>query len=285
MQCWPSVFYSTTILRECSDCCHYLRNHTCVSIGLNSYELFTSSGAQKMANEDSAKASTNLKVPPLKIVLSSHQNNAVVNKCSQGDEEHPRSIEHKIDSSIEHYSTKDSNRRGSLESKEVSDRQSNKRAQKAASSTSRGESSVNKFTDLSNSSSSSSSSLDRSTSTSPSSESESLASNSTIISEIPLAKPKTDRDETNTLSKPDRPTRYIGRSSTGDRSAANLKDHSSETSTPSGSRDHTLNANQRITRSSQRAAQQVRFENAHDQNGDETNLIENQDKGKYTCHL
>lgn len=233
-----------------------------------------------MANEDSAKSSTNLKVPPLKIVLSSHQNNAVVSKCGQYSEDSSKTSDHKSDCNSEHLSGKDSSRRASLELKELTDRQ-HKRSHKASSSD-RTEPSVNKFNDLSNSSSSSGSSIDRSTSTSPTSESESLASNSTIISEIPLAKPKCDRDESVNPSKPDRATRFAGRGVVSDRSATSLKEHQNEASTPTSSRDHNLNANQRITRSSQRAAQQIRFDNPHEQNGDETHLADSQEKGEFT---
>lgn len=230
-----------------------------------------------MANEDSSKSSTNLKVPPLKIVLSSHQNNTVVNRSSN-EEDQLKSSESKLECNGDQY-MKESGRRASAELKEVTDR-AYKRGSK--NSTDRGESdsgqTLVKYAE-SSSSSSSNFSLDRSTSTSPSSESESLASNSTIISESTQVRVKTEsRDET-TPSRPERASRCSFKASTSDRTGASTKDQAGD-SGPSSSREQTLNANQRITRSSQRAAQQVRFENPHEQIGDDPVLAENQDKGE-----
>lgn len=229
-----------------------------------------------VANIKSGKSSSsNLKVPPLKIVLSSHQNNsAIIDTSNQDDDqtdarekiERDYIVESDGDTGDKQLSRK--NTRVTPESKDSSD---------LGHSSSKG----------TNHSSSSSSSFgsDRSTSTSPSSESESLDSNLTIISDNHQSKSKPDPKEETLQNKNERISRHgVRGSSTANTSATVAKraqdsnaEHTGDATTTS-SKEHTLNANQRITRSSQRAAQQNKSENASETNGDDSNVPENQDR-------
>uniref|UniRef100_A0A6G1S8W0 Ankyrin repeat domain-containing protein 12 n=1 Tax=Aceria tosichella TaxID=561515 RepID=A0A6G1S8W0_9ACAR len=148
---------------------------------------------------------------------------------------------------------------------------------------------------------------DRSSSTSPSSDSESLDSNHTIISENQQERnnrpdPKDDAIQ-GKFDKVSRGHTAKGNANGGysgtDQKAANTTAATTTTtaSTVSGSRrlhqdqnsdinldstattkEPTSTSNQRITRSSQRAAQQNRSDNCNETNGDDTNLADNQDK-------
>lgn len=133
---------------------------------------------------------------------------------------------------------------------------------------------------------------DRSSSTSPSSESESLDSNLTIISDNQHDKSnasKSDQKEETVQNKQERASRHTVKGSTADKSSTNATASSNKrsyenngsepnNSDQAASREQTSSSNQRITRSSQRAAQQNKSENLNETNGDETNAPETQER-------
>lgn len=133
---------------------------------------------------------------------------------------------------------------------------------------------------------------DRSSSTSPSSESESLDSNLTIISEKEHHEKsinKSDLKDDIVQGKQDKVSRHTSRVSCDEKSLSNnsivnKKSHDNNGPTESNNcdatatREHTSTSSQRITRSSQRAAQQNKSENLNETNGDELNATEVQDK-------
>lgn len=240
-----------------------------------------------MGNEANVKTgkstNSNLKVPPIKIVLSSNQNSAVVNICNQQQNNDQSDSDTKTDVS------------GHTSSREVSSVDTSKdsatKTPRKASRTSPDdvESESNRFDEFFGTSSSSSSS-ERSATTSPSSDSESVASNSTIISDNHQAKVKAENDGESSIVKRDKESRTESKSnpiteskpSTSNKRSHETSAESSQNETPaSGPREHVTNANQRITRSSQRAAQQNRAENSNDLNVEDHNMSENQEKSKY----
>lgn len=135
---------------------------------------------------------------------------------------------------------------------------------------------------------------DRSSSSSPSSESESLDSNLTIISDNQHDKSnssKSDNKEETVNSKQERATRHNAKGSTGEKGSStstalgNKKSHDYNGSEPNNTdpvvgRDQSSSSSstQRITRSSQRAAQQNKSENPNETNSDDTIVTEAQDK-------
>lgn len=242
-----------------------------------------------MANEESNKFPSSPKVPPLKIVLSQHQSNAVVNLGSIGNDDQYKSLDKDNDSDDNRDQEKLA-RRDSLD-----DDKYQKKSSKSSTELIETESGPASSDPLvfSSSSSSSSTSSERQSSTTPSSESESLASNSTIISENQQVKIKAEpKDDTTSISKQDKVAKCGVKFSTAERvvistgpSGKKLHETSSEltsdSNVSSNSKEQTLNANQRITRSSQRAAQQSKTDNSGEQSIDETNITENLDKSKY----
>lgn len=283
-----------------------------------------------MANEESSKfSSQNLKVPPLKIVLSSHQqNNSVVNAVAdvEGDELKFKSF----DSSAPMFASTDdraniqcnldkeggpivlkfetvttSPTSGAAADNNSDDSKNQKKSTRSLSERNESESELQSGVNMtstsfssasSSSSGSASSNSDRSSTTTPSSESESIASNSTIISDHAQQPPT--QTPAKTSNKDD-----IGNSKQDKNLKSNLKvanlitdkpivsnnsrktqdsnaEQSSETNSNNNSKEQqTLNANQRITRSSQRAAQQNKSDNLSDSNvNDEPMVSENQDK-------
>lgn len=245
-----------------------------------------------MASEESNKFSSNLKVPPLKIVLSSHQNNAVVN-TSNTEEDHFKSSENEDDSN-DHLEHKKILRRNSQDISEACERNL-KKGSRGSSDRNESESGQpsSRTAEFSTSSSSSSSS-DRSSTATPSSESESMASNSTIISEqhqVKGSKTADLKDDAST-GRQDR-SKFGVKVTSNDRQSTNnaaltaKKAHEvniEQCNDSTTTKEQILNANQRITRSSQRAAQQSKTETSNETSnetaGDEPVVSENQDKGK-----
>lgn len=239
-----------------------------------------------MGNEANVKAgkvtNSNLKVPPIKIVLSSNQNSAVVNICNQQQANDQSDSDGKTDTSG-HASSRDV---ASVESKE-----SGAKTLRKASRTSPddAESESNRFNEFYDSSSASTTS-ERSVSTSPTSDSESVASNSTIISDNHQVKVKGENEGEASVVKREKESRVEGKSNptTESKPSSSIK-RSHESSAESNQnetaaashREQITNANQRITRSSQRAAQQNRVDNSNDLNAEDQNMSENQDKRKY----
>lgn len=238
-----------------------------------------------MGNEANVKAgkaaNSNLKVPPIKIVLSSNQNSAVVNICNQQSGNEQSDSDAKTDIS------------GNTSSRDVASvdgaKESGTKAQRKASRTppEDAEAESNRYDEFFGSSSTSSAS-DRSESTSPTSDSESVASNSTIISDHLQVKAKTEneasvtkREKESRVESKNNPTTDSKPSSSSKRSHENSAESNQNETAPSGPREQVTNANQRITRSSQRAAQQNRAENSNDLNAEDQNMSENQDKRKY----
>lgn len=247
-------------------------------------------------------SNSNLKVPPLKIVLGSHQQNPVaandVNSQPEG----------RLDPSEMAYSgqtgsePKEPSYRNNLDShSNEADRQATpRRASKAAldereAEPERQAAELEKQAPNDQASSSDDSST---TTTSPSSESESLDSNLTIISENQPARcsnnnvnTKSDQKEHNASSKQERVSRWCGvKASFSDKTSSSQSSSSSagkprnlesnleqaNESTAAAAATTTSNTNQRITRSSQRAAQQNKLDNPADMNGDEASIAESQ---------
>lgn len=270
-----------------------------------------------MANEDTSSnkhtsGNNNLKVPPIKIVLGSHQsNNAVVNIASCSEEEQSeagdtdsqsftvdRRPEHK---KFSHRNNSNNSNAGDTNQIETIERHTRRHNRFSGIIDDTGEGGPS-------SGGRASSSSDRSASSTPSSESESIASNSTIISDHNLSQQqqtrsnrlgiKDDGSSTSTSTsgsgrQEQRTFRSKGQHSrtsfvnerapsnsiSGKKSQEASSEQNSETS---NTKEHAPNSNQRITRSSQRAAQQVKVDGvANESNGaDEVN--DNQDKSKFS---
>lgn len=281
-----------------------------------------------MANEEPSASNkytpsnNNLKVPPIKIVLSSHQsNNAVVNMANSSEEDPSGASDRDFqgastgaDHRAEHkkFSQRNNSNQNASDNNQGSADRSSRRYNRLS-----GLTSDNNGSEVGISSGGrASSSSDRSTSSTPSSESESIASNSTIISEPNSHQQQQQYQQqarTNRISFRDDASSTSSSTTTSNTSKQELRssrpksisrafipnervinpiaagkkfqnDPSAEqgSETPN-SREHTHNSNQRITRSSQRAAQQVKVESnsAEFAANDETNMSENQDKSKY----
>jgi hypothetical protein len=142
---------------------------------------------------------------------------------------------------------------------------------------------------------------DRSTSTSPSSGSESLDSNLTIISENQQERShRSEQKEEHVHGKFDKVSRHSSKGNGGAGSCSgtdqknsnatqnativsvnkrpNQDNNSDNNFESTATTKESTSSNQRITRSSQRAAQQNKSENSNETNGDDTNLADNQDK-------
>lgn len=229
-----------------------------------------------MANIKAGKSSnSNLKVPPLKIVLSSHQNNSAIVNVSNHDGDESDSRRDKMDRDYQVESDGDTGDKRVISrknSRSSPDRKDADHLQTPAKNDT--------------SSSSSTSSSDRSTTTSPSSESESLDSNLTIISDNQQTRTKVDQREEAPQTKQEKTPRHTvkgekstsGQQSNKRANSDNLTETVNDSNNQAGNRDQSLNANQRITRSSQRAAQQNKSENPNDVNNDDLNVPEYPDK-------
>lgn len=241
-----------------------------------------------MANEESSKFSSNPKVPPLKIVFSSHHNNAVISSLNEDSTK----FDEIDDNSNDQPEPREPNRRNSLEINEVNQRQHKKSSkisvERGGSDSVQNSSKTNVSSSSNSSTTTTTSTPDRSDSTTPSSESESLAS--TIILENPSVKgAKNDNNDQETLvhklsskfgfkvSSSEKISHNETADISGKKSQDNIVEQSSECSS-AVTKEQILNANQRITRSSQRAAQQSKTENQGELNGEDSIVSENQDK-------
>lgn len=248
----------------------------------------THKSAATMGNEANVKAgkstTSNPKVPPIKIVLSSNQNSAVVNICNQQQGESHPEVETKIDSSG-HSSDRDAINPDAKESQST-------KTQKRTSQASHAHNvlDMDRYYDQLGSMSTSSTS-DCSTSTSPNSESDSTASVSTIISDDQQqVKSKVESKDDAAPAKREKESRaeLKNASANNDSKTTSTSRRSQDNSADSGQNDtatscarEQMNANQRITRSSQRAAQQNRADLNNDLNSEDQNMPENQEKRKY----
>lgn len=240
-----------------------------------------------MANEESSKFSSNPKVPPLKIVFNSHHNNAVISSLN---EDSAKFCE-KDDNSNDQPELEEVVRRNSLEindSNQKHNRKSSKLSiERNESNSGHTSNKAAAFSSSSSSTTTTTSTPDRSNSTTPSSESESLAStiildnqnvksaknensdHETVVSkQVPKCGFKVFSSEKISTNEPD---------TSGKKSQDNTVEQSNDSSNVS-TKEQILNANQRITRSSQRAAQQIRTENQGELNGDDSIVSESQDK-------
>lgn len=248
-----------------------------------------------MASEESARDTSNLKVPPLKIVLSGHQSNSVLNvsseECQESDT--PQKRDNKLnDDIINEQANPTDLLSDSLDTSESNDK-FEKRCSKSTNDTSETDTQSIKQMDvqksLSADSSTSDSESNRSNTSSPSSEPESMASNSTIISDNQQNKSKSESKTSTNGVKSEKINNKAPRSlnekqATSANGQANLTSrketfgHSSESTSTEGSyqttKESTSSTNQRITRSSQRAAQQNKGDSHTDSNVEESTVPE-----------
>lgn len=237
-----------------------------------------------MGNDANAKTgkstNPNPKVPPIKIVLSASQNSAVVNICNQQQGEGQSEVDAKKDTSG-HDSDREGNNSGVKESQGTKVHKKTSQASHID---------MSRYYDQLGSISTSSAS-DCSTSTSPNSESDSNASVSTIISDSQQhVKLKIENKEETAPTRREKEYRSEAKNSSSNTesktSSSSRRSHESSVesgqneSVTSYPKEHT-NANQRITRSSQRAAQQNRAELNNDPNNEDQSIPENHEKRKY----
>lgn len=241
-----------------------------------------------MANEESSKFSSNPKVPPLKIVFNSHHNNAVISSLN---EDSTKFCE-KDDNSNDQPELEEVVRRNSLEINDSNPKQ-NKKSSKLSIERNESDSghTSNKaavFSSSSSSTTTTTSTPDRSNSTTPSSESESLASTIILDNQHVKSAKNENSDQHETVVNKQVPkcgfkvfssekTSTSEADTSGKKSQDSTVEQSNDSSNVS-TKEQILNANQRITRSSQRAAQQIRTENQGELNGDDSIVSESQDK-------
>lgn len=250
--------------------------------------IYTTTIRVDMANEESSKFSSNPKVPPLKIVFNSHHNNAVISSLNEGSTK----FSEKDDNSDDHLESREPTGRNSLETNEINQKQHKKSSkisvERNESDSGQTSSKPTTFSSSNSSTTTTTSTPDRSDSTTPSSESESLAS--TIIIENQNVKSiKNEINDQETLVSKQNSKCALKVSSSeknsnnemvdiyGKKSQDNIAEQSNDSSN-AATKDQILNANQRITRSSQRAAQQSKTENQGELNGEDSITSESQDK-------